>query len=142
MAEKTNGLSAAEKKAVKERAKELRAEQKKDKLRADMLAKIDEMPPEDQTIAHAVREIVEEVAPHLTAKTFYGMPAWADDAGKVVLSFQAAAKFEARYCTLAFDEAAQLDEGTMWPTAWAITELTDAGREQIRDLVRRAAGTG
>lgn len=141
MADTTSAsLSAAEKKAVKERAKELRTSQKKDKLEQDMLEKIAEMPKDEQKIAHKVHQIVQEVAPQLTAKTWYGMPAWANEAGKVVVFFQGASKFKARYSTIGFDEAAHLDEGSMWPTSWALTKLTAADAEQVKELVRRAVG--
>lgn len=138
MATKKGTLSAAERKAIKERSRELRASQKKDKLEKDMLAKIDEMPEDEQKIARKVHAIVTEVAPHLTAKTWYGMPAWANDDGKVVVFFQGASKFDARYSTIGFDEAANLDEGSMWPTNWALTKLTAADAKKVTELVRRA----
>ena len=138
MAQDTKGLSAAEKKAVKERAAELRASQKKEQLEQAVLDKIAEMPEEEQQLARKVHAIVREEAPQLTAKTWYGMPAYADDAGKNVVFFQGASKFGARYSTLGFDEAAHLDEGSMWPTSWAITTLSAADEERVRELVRRA----
>ena len=136
----TKTLSAAEKKAVRDRARELRASQKREKLEQALLATIDEMPAAEQKIARKVHEIVGRVAPALTAKTWYGMPAYADENGKVVVYFQAAAKFDARYSTIGFDEAAQLDEGSMWPTSWALTKLTAADAKQVEALVRRAVG--
>jgi uncharacterized protein YdhG (YjbR/CyaY superfamily) len=133
-------LSAAEKKAIKERAAELRAGQKKDKLEQALLDKIAEMPAEEQVLATKVHEIVKKVAPQLTAKTWYGMPAYADDDGKIVVFFQGASKFDARYSTIGFDEAANLDEGSMWPTSWALTDLTAADARRVEELVRKAVG--
>ena len=134
----TTTLSAAEKKAIKERAAELKASQKKEKLEQAVLAKIAEMPEDEQVIARKVHDIVKEEAPSLTAKTWYGMPAYANDAGKIVVFFQGASKFDARYSTIGFDEAANLDEGSMWPASWAVTRLGDAEVEKVRELVRRA----
>lgn len=134
----TTKLSAAEKKAIKERAAELKASQKKEKLEQAVLAKIAEMPQDEQKLARQIHDIVTAEAPHLTAKTWYGMPAYADADGKIVVFFQGASKFGARYSTLGFDEAAHLDEGSMWPTSWALTTLTEADAERARELVRRA----
>jgi uncharacterized protein YdhG (YjbR/CyaY superfamily) len=133
-------LSAAEKKAIKERAAELRASQKKDKLEKAVFDKIAEMPQDEQVIAKKVHEIVKKVAPQLTAKTWYGMPAYANEDGKIVVYFQGASKFDARYSTIGFDEAANLDDGSMWPTSWALTKLTDADAKRVEDLVRKAVG--
>ena len=90
-------------------------------------------------IAQRVHAIVKEAAPGLSPKLWYGMPSYARD-GKVVLFFQAASKFETRYSTLGFNDLANLDDGTMWPTAYAITRLTDANEKQVADLVKRAVG--
>jgi uncharacterized protein YdhG (YjbR/CyaY superfamily) len=133
-------LSAAEKKAIKERAAELRASQKKEKLEQAVLDKIAEMPEDEQKLARQIHAIVTQEAPQLTAKTWYGMPAYVDANGKVVVFFQGASKFDARYSTLGFDEAAHLDEGSMWPTSWALTTLGEADAERVRELVRRAVG--
>lgn len=138
MAKDTKTLSAAEKKAVKERAAELRASQKKEKLEQAVLEKIAEMPEDEQMVATRIHEIVKELAPHLTAKTMYGMPAYAGEDGKTVVLFQAASKFDTRYSTISFDEGADLDEGSMWPISWALTTLTDADEQKIRELVRQA----
>lgn len=135
---RSTGLSAEEKKAVKERAAELRASQKKEKLEQAVLEKIAEMPEDEQRIARTIHEIVREEAPHLTAKTMYGMPAYADEAGKNVVFFQAASKFTTRYSTISFDEGAKLDDGDMWPISWAVTRFGDAEAEKVRELVRRA----
>ncbi|GAA3697660.1 DUF1801 domain-containing protein [Arthrobacter ginkgonis] len=141
-ARSATGFSEAERAAVKERAEELRAEGRGGKKKADdlqsVLDKIAEMPEPDRTLAERIHAIVSAAAPELAPKTWYGMPAYARD-GKVVCFFQAAAKFEARYATLGFNDPANLDEGTMWPTSFAITDLTDADVKKIEELVRRAA---
>ena len=98
------------------------------------------MPADDQVLAQGIHRIVGEVAPHLMPKTWYGFPAYTDAAGKVVVFFKAAAKYESRYATLGFEEAAQLDDGAMWVTSFALTAWTDEVEQQITDLVRRAAG--
>ena len=103
-----------------------------------MLAKIAEMPEADRVMAERIHAIVKAAAPGLKPRTWYGMPAYTDDAGKNVCFFQAADKFKARYATLGFDEAANIDEGTMWPTSWALTELTPANEARITELVRKA----
>lgn len=140
MARTDKTLSAAEKQAVKDRAKELRASQKKEKLEQAVLEKIAEMTEDEQAIARRVHAMVKELAPDLTAKTMYGMPAYADANGKTVLMFQAASKFGTRYSTISFDEGADLDEGSMWPISWALTTLTDADAGKLRELVTRAVG--
>jgi uncharacterized protein YdhG (YjbR/CyaY superfamily) len=141
-ARSATGFSEAERAAVKERAEELRAEGRGGKKKADdlqsVLDKIAEMPEPDRTLAERIHAIVSAAAPELTPKTWYGMPAYARD-GKVVCFFQAAAKFEARYATLGFNDPANLDEGTMWPTSFAITDLTPADVKKIEEMVRRAA---
>ena len=130
-----------EKAAMKERAKEMKAEERAGKDRAagesDLLAKIAEMPEADRRMAERIHEIVKANAPGLSPKTWYGMPAYARD-GKVVCVFQSAAKFNARYATFGFDQTANLDEGAMWPTSYALKELTPAVAEQIAALVRKA----
>ena len=141
-ARSATGFSEAERAAMKERADELRAEGRGGKKKADdlqsVLDKIAEMPEPDRTLAERIHAIVSAAAPDLAPKTWYGMPAYARD-GKVVCFFQAAAKFDARYATLGFNDPANLDEGTMWPTSFAITDLTDADVKKIEELVRRAA---
>ncbi|MEV0499060.1 DUF1801 domain-containing protein [Streptomyces spectabilis] len=126
---------------MKERAKEVKAKRRGTKAdgEADVLAKIAEMEEPDRAMAERIHAIVKAAAPELAPKTWYGMPAYARD-GKVVCFFQSAAKFKARYATLGFNDAAHLDEGTMWPTAFALTQLTAADEEQIAELVKRAAG--
>ena len=135
---KSTGLSAAEKQAVKDLAKEKRASQKRDKLEQAMFATIEKMPAAEQEMARRLHAIVKEEAPHLVAKTRYGMPTWAQEDGVVVLFLQAASKFSTRYSTIGFDEGAHLDEGSMWPMSWAFTTLTDDDYASIRKLVARA----
>lgn len=144
MADRTDtdgtGFTAEERDAMKERAKEMRkAKSGKTDGLADVLTKIAEMPDADQRIAQRIHEIVTEVAPHLEPKTWYGMPGWAKD-GKVLVFFQPAAKFKARYATLGFNDTASLDDGTMWATSWAITDMTADHEKLIAELVTRAAG--
>jgi len=138
----TKGFTAAEQAAMKERAKELKAEARANKKREDgerdLLEKIAEMPEADRTIAERVHEIVKANAPSLFPKTWYGMPAYANDDGKVVCFFQAAAKFESRYATFGFNDTANLDEGVMWPTAFAITALSAGEEAKIAELVKKA----
>lgn len=135
------GFTAAERAAMKERAKELRAEAKGEKARADgdrdVRAKIAEMPKSDSEIALQVHELVTETAPELIPKLWYGMPSYARD-GKIVCFFQDAAKFDSRYPTLGFNDTAKLDDGTMWPTAFALTDFTAANKDAIRKLVEKA----
>jgi uncharacterized protein YdhG (YjbR/CyaY superfamily) len=137
---KSEGFTAEERAAMKERAKELKAEaQKADGERA-VLAKIAEMPETDRAMAERLHEIVKASAPELSPKTWYGMPAYANKDGKVVCFFQSAEKFDARYATFGFNDAANLDEGVMWPTSFALKELTAAEEARIGALVERAAG--
>ena len=126
---------------MRERAREAKAEAKRGADREagerDLLAKIAEMPESDRVIAERIHAIVTEVAPDLDPKTWYGMPAYARD-GKIVCFFQAADKFKARYATFGFNEDANLDDGSMWPTSWALTKLTPADEQRIRELVKQA----
>ncbi len=139
-----DGFSADERAAMKERAKELRAEAKgaKDRAKgeADLRSKIEEMPDADRALTETIHAIVTEHAPELLPKTWYGMPAYADANGKAVCFFKAASKFGSRYAELGFNEEAHLDDGSMWPTAYAITELTAADEKRIATLVRKAVG--
>jgi len=141
MSEST-GFSAAEKAAMAERAEELRAQRggkKKADALQDLMEKIEAMPEQDRALAVAVHQIVTEVAPELEPRTWYGMPAYAR--GKDVLVFlQVSSKFDVRYTTLGFNESAALDDGPMWPTAYALTALNDDVQARIADLVRRAVG--
>ena len=142
---KSDGFTAEEKAAMKERAKELKAEARAAENRAageaDLLAKIAEMPEPDRAMAARLHEIISENAPDLWPKTWYGMPAYARD-GKVVCFFQSASKFNARYATLGFNDTATLDDGNMWPTAFALTELTAAEEQRIVALVKKAVSGG
>ena len=142
-AKKSQGFTAEERAAMKERAKEQRAEERANKNRAAgesaVLAKIAEMAEPDRAMAKRLHEIVKASAPALSPKTWYGMPAYADDDGKVVCFFQGAGKFNTRYATFSFSDAANLDEGAMWPTSFALKELTAAGEAKIGELVKRAA---
>ncbi len=141
-AKSTEGFSDAERAAMKERAQELKADARADKDRAQgeraALAKIAEMPEPDRSMAERVHAIIAASAPDLSPKTWYGMPAYARD-GKVVCFFQGADKFKARYATLGFNDPANLDEGNMWATAFALTRLTDVEEARIAELVKKAA---
>lgn len=132
------GFTAEEKAAMKERAKELKREAAKAEGESDVLAKIAEMPESDRVMAERIHAIVKASAPSLAPKTWYGMPAYANQEGKIVCFFQAAAKFDARYATLGFNDAANLDEGAMWPVAFALKQLTGDDEAKISALVRKA----
>jgi uncharacterized protein YdhG (YjbR/CyaY superfamily) len=142
-ATKSATFSDDEKSAMRERAKEQKAAARRGAEEADgerdVLAKIAEMPKSDRVMAERIHEIVKATAPGLTAKTWYGMPAYAKD-GKLVCFFKAADKFKTRYATFGFEEAANLDDGAMWPTSWALTKLTPADEARIAALVKKAAG--
>src|SRR5215211_2423862 len=139
-AKKSKGFTAEERAAMRERAKELKAEaQKADGERA-VLVKIAEMQGPDRAMAERLHEIVKTSAPSLSPKTWYGMPAYANKDGKVVCFFQSAEKFSTRYATFSFSDKANLDEGAMWPTSFALKELTAAAEARIGALVKRAAG--
>ena len=133
--------TAEERAAMKERAKEMKAEARANKNRADgeadLLAKIAEMPKSDRVMAERIHAVITANAPILSPKTWYGMPAYAKD-DKVVCFFQAADKFKARYATFGFNDTAKLDEGSMWPTSWALTKLTAADEATIGALVKKA----
>jgi uncharacterized protein YdhG (YjbR/CyaY superfamily) len=137
----SEGFTAEERAAMKERAKELKAEERANKSRAegesDLLAKIAEMPEPERAIAQRLHEIITANAPVLMPKTWYGMPAYARD-GKIVCFFQSAQKFGSRYATLGFNDSANLDAGAMWPTAFALKELSAAEEEKIIALVKQA----
>jgi uncharacterized protein YdhG (YjbR/CyaY superfamily) len=137
-AKKSSGFSAEERAAMRERAKELKAEARKADGEKALLAKVEEMPQADRVMAERIHEIVKANAPHLSPKTWYGMPAYADKDGKVVIYFQDAAKFDSRYATFGFNDAANLDEGAMWPTSFALKKLTAADEKKIAALVKKA----
>ena len=142
--ETIKGFTDDERVAMKERAGELKAAARRGPRagKADgesaLLAKIAEMPQPDRAMAKRLHAIVQESAPDLWPKTWYGMPAYAKD-GKVVCFFKSAGKFKSRYATFGFEEAANLDKGAMWPTSYALTEMTDADEAKIRTLVKQAA---
>ncbi len=134
---KPDGFTAEERAAMKERARELKAEALREDGERAVLAKIDEMAEPDRSMARRLHEIITVSAPSLAPKTWYGMPAYARD-GKVVCFFQDAAKFKSRYATLGFSDEANLDDGAMWPTSFALAELTAAEEERIVELVKKA----
>ena len=137
----SGGFTAEERAAMRARARELKAEERASKNRAlgekDLLAAIAEMKGTDRAMAERLHAIVTAAAPDLWPKTWYGMPAYAKD-GKVVCFFQSAAKFDARYATLGFSDEANLDKGAMWPTSFALNELTAAEETKITALVKKA----
>ena len=138
----TDGFSAAERAAMKQRAEELRAEGKKGAKKADglqaVLEAIEKMAPDDRALAERVHVTITGAAPDLAPKTWYGMPAYADADGKVVVFFQDSGKFKYRYSTLGFQDTANLDDGEIWPTSYALARWTDAVEQRITELVRRA----
>lgn len=135
--EDVEGFTAEERDAMRERAKEVRRGKKKDGT-ADLLEKIAEMDDADRALAERLHALITEAAPGLAPKTWYGMPAYAKD-GKVLCFFQAASKFGSRYATFGFNDTAKLDDGEMWPTSFALRELTPAVERRIVELVTRAA---
>ncbi|MGY1736887.1 iron chaperone [Geodermatophilus sp. SYSU D00684] len=138
----TTGFTAEERAAMKERAAELRAEGRNGAKRADglqaVLDRIAEMAPEDRALAERVHVVVTTTAPHLAPRTWYGMPAYANADGKVVVFFQDAGKFGSRYATLGFNDPARLDDGDLWPVSFALTGWSPAVEERVTALVRTA----
>ena len=137
-AKATKAFSAEERAAMEEAARE--AKRGKGNGEADVLAKIAEMDESDRKMAERIHAIVKKAAPELTSKTWYGMPAYVNAAGKTICFFQPAAKFKTRYSTLGFQDAAKLDDGNVWPNAYAITKLTAADEATIATLVKTAVG--
>jgi uncharacterized protein YdhG (YjbR/CyaY superfamily) len=133
----SKGFTDEERAAMRERAKELKAPAGKADGESDILAKIAEMPKSDRVMAERIHAIVKASAPELAPRTWYGMPAYAKD-GKVVCFFQSAEKFKARYATFGFNDKANLDEGAMWPTSFALKKLTAAEEKRIGALVKKA----
>jgi uncharacterized protein YdhG (YjbR/CyaY superfamily) len=131
------GFTAEEKAAMKERARELKAEAARADGESDVLAKIAEMPESDRAMAERLHELITANAPALSPRTWYGMPAYAKG-GKVVCFFQSAHKFKSRYATFGFNDTANLDDGAMWPTSFALKELTAAEEAKIAKLVKKA----
>jgi uncharacterized protein YdhG (YjbR/CyaY superfamily) len=138
----SDGFSAEERAAMKERAAELRAEGKKGAKKADglqaVLDSIESMAPEDRALAERVHVAVTTAAPDLAPKTWYGMPAYADADGKVVVFFQDSGKFKYRYSTLGFQDAANLDDGDLWPTSYALQKWSPAVEKKVVALVKAA----
>ena len=132
---KNAGFSAEEKAAMKARAKELKANEDGERAVADAIA---EMSPSDRAVAKRIHALVKAAAPDLTPKTWYGMPAYANKDGKVICFFRNAGKFKDRYSTFGFNDAAKLDDGSMWPTAFAVTKLSTADEKRITALVKKA----
>jgi uncharacterized protein YdhG (YjbR/CyaY superfamily) len=141
---KSKGFTDEERAAMRERAQELKAEARRGRRagkadrESDVLAKIAEMPEPDRAMAERIHAIVKASAPALSPRTWYGMPAYANQEGKVVCYFTAASKFNERYATFGFNDAANLDEGAMWPTSFALKELTAAEEKKIGALVKKA----
>jgi uncharacterized protein YdhG (YjbR/CyaY superfamily) len=133
----TKSFTAAERAAMKERAKELKAEAAKADGEKALLEKVAEMKGSDTAMAKRLHAVITAAAPSLTPKTWYGMPAYAKD-GKILCFFQSAEKFDSRYATFGFSDEANIDQGAMWPTSWALKELTAAEEKKIVALVKKA----
>ena len=133
----SKGFTADERAAMRERAQELKAEARREDGEKALLDKVAEMDGSDRAMAQRLHQIVKESAPGLEPKTWYGMPAYAKD-GKVVCFFQSAAKFKSKYATFGFSDEANLDDGAMWPTSFALTKLTAAEEKKIAALVKKA----
>lgn len=141
-AKRSEGFTTEERAAMRERAREMKAASRRNSKadgEGDVLAKIADMQESDRVMAERLHAIVKDVAPALSPRTWYGMPAYAKD-GTVLCYFQSAEKFKSRYATLGFSGQANLDDGAMWPTAFALTKLTAAEEKKIRALVKRAIG--
>jgi uncharacterized protein YdhG (YjbR/CyaY superfamily) len=139
---RSTGFTAEERAAMKERARELKAEARRERTREDgerdVLAKFAEMPKTDRAMAKKIHAIVEASAPELMPRTWYGMPAYANEDGKVVCYFTPASKFKERYATFGFNAVANLDQGAMWPTSFALKKLTATDEKKIAGLVKKA----
>ena len=139
---RSGGFSADERAAMKARAAELRAEGKKGAKKADglqaVLDKIAEMPPDDRALAERVHMTMATVAPELSPRTWYGMPAYTNADGKIVVAFKNSGKFDTRYSTLEFQDAANLDDGEMWPVSFALTNWSSAVEKKVAALVKSA----
>ena len=139
MADSKTGFTADERKAMRERAKELKNKDDKIAAAADVMAKIGQMDDSDKAMALTVHELVKTHAPDLDAKTWYGMPSWGHN-GKTILFFQSAGKFKVRFATLGFSEHATLDDGEMWPTSFALNKIDKTAQAHIVELIKRATG--
>jgi uncharacterized protein YdhG (YjbR/CyaY superfamily) len=137
--QKSKGFTAEEKAAMRNRARELKAEAEKADGESAALAAITAMKEPDRSMAKHIHAIIKNSAPALMAKTWYGMPAYANKDGKIVCFFQTAQKFNTRYSTFGFNDSANLDDGAMWPVAFALKELTAAEEARISALVKKAA---
>ncbi len=137
---KSSGFTAEERAAMRQRAKELKAQESAAEALQSVVDKIASLEEPDRTNAERIHAITLEVAPSLQPRLFYGSPAYANAEGKVLFFYQERAKFKVRYGNLAFFEAARLDDGTMWNTAFAITELSPADEKRVAELVKKAAG--
>ena len=137
-AKASTGFTAEEKAAMRERAKELKVAASRAEGERDLLEKIAALPEHDRVMAERLHSIITANAPALLPKTWYGMPAYADKGGKIVCFFQPAEKFKTRYATLGFNDSAHLDEGALWPVAFALKELTAADEAKIAALVKKA----
>lgn len=137
-AKSRGGFTAEERAAMRERAQELKRQASNADGETDVLAKIAEMDASDRALAERLHALVKKAAPGLAAKTWYGMPAYADRDGKVVCFFQSAGKFKARYATIGFSDRANLDDGSMWPTSFALKKLTKDDEKRIVALVKQA----
>ncbi|MBS1709021.1 MAG: DUF1801 domain-containing protein [Armatimonadetes bacterium] len=134
------GFSAEEKAAMKARAKELKAQAAKEDGEKMVLDAIATMPQPGRQMAERLHILIKGAAPHLAPKTWYGMPSYANEEGKVVLFFRGGERFKERYLTLGFNQDARLDDGHMWPIAYAITELTQEDEDRVSELVKKAVG--
>jgi len=134
------GFSAEERAAMRERVREMKADAAKANGEAQVLEKIAAMAEPDRGICERLHALIKANAPGLAPKTWYGMPAYANQEGKVICFFRESQRFKERYLTLGFNQEAQLDDGTMWPIAYALTELTPENEVKIAELVKRAAG--
>jgi uncharacterized protein YdhG (YjbR/CyaY superfamily) len=137
-AKKSTGFTAEERAAMRERAKELKAEAAKADGESALIAKVAELPKPDRVMGERLHKLITATAPDLAPKTWYGMPAYANEDGKVVCFFTPASKFKERYATFGFNAAANLDDGNMWPTSFALKELTAAEERKIAALVKKA----
>ena len=135
---KSNGFTAEERAAMRERVKELKAEKNREEGERDVLAKIAEMEPSDRAMAAGVHAVMKAVAPELAPRTWSGMPAYADPDGKVLCFFRDARKFKTRYATFGFSDKASLDDGAIWPTDFALTKWNTTVERRVRALVKQA----
>lgn len=139
-ASKSAKFTAAEREAMKERARELKNAKRGADGEKDVLAAIAKLSQPERTLCERLHKVIRDAAPRLLPKTWYGMPAYANADEKVVAFFKPASKFKDRYLTLGFNDAAHLDDGAMWPTSFALTKLTTAEEKRIRELLKKAAG--